>query len=262
MVKILERLGELVLRIKHVNKLRASHLPFAYTPKQKQYHINKIPLRINYIKNLPSPNMKLKQYTKDNRKAGHLLEVVFWQQVHKRKLHAIDFDRQIILANYIVDFYVKGLGLVVEIDGSSHDDREEYDAERTRFLESFGIVVYRITNGEILNNLDSVMLDLERFILSNRFVVLLLLLHHPEFRFAKPTPPRHSEVGNLCYPSSGVLIVNEDNLVRNRFPSIGGGEAGVVNTKAINNGHVHNLFYKKRHTIPTKKIPLQKGTGL
>lgn len=67
---------------------------------------------------------------REKRKAGILPEVLFWQQVHKKKFYAIDFDRQRIIGDYIVDFYVKALGLVVEIDGSSHDHKQEYDAKR------------------------------------------------------------------------------------------------------------------------------------
>lgn len=49
----------------------------------------------------------------------------------------IDFDRQRIIGNYIVDFYVKTLGLVIEIDGSSHENKEEYDQKREEKSISF-----------------------------------------------------------------------------------------------------------------------------
>ena len=98
------------------------------------------------------------------RKAGILSEVLFWQQVHKGVFHKIDFDRQRIIGKYIVDFYVKTLGLVVEIDGCSHDEKIEYDAERQRYLESLGLRVYRIEDYDVKNNLDNVMLGLERYI--------------------------------------------------------------------------------------------------
>ena len=62
-------------------------------------------------------NKNLKALLSGKRKAGILCEVLFWQQVHKRKFYKIDFDRQRIIGNYIVDFYVKKLGLVIGIDG-------------------------------------------------------------------------------------------------------------------------------------------------
>lgn len=49
--------------------------------------------------------------------------------------HNLDFDRQKIIGNYIVDFYNKYLGLIVEIDGNSHDEKVEYDSERDAYLQ-------------------------------------------------------------------------------------------------------------------------------
>jgi hypothetical protein len=65
----------------------------------------------------------------------------------------------------VVDFYVKSLSLVIEIDGSSHNDKDEYDADRQKFLESFGLKVYRIDARDIKQNLDAVMKDLEAYVM-------------------------------------------------------------------------------------------------
>ncbi len=126
-------------------------------------HINNTPIKRNFVENLPH-NPDLNQLARDKRKAGILSEVLFWQQVHQKKFHGIDFDRQRIIGNYIVDFYIKTLGLVVEIDGCSHDKKVEYDAKRQRYLESCGLRVYRIKDYDVKHNLDMVMLGLERFI--------------------------------------------------------------------------------------------------
>ena len=125
--------------------------------------INNIPICRNFVENLPY-NPSLTKYVRDKRKAGILSEVLFWQQVHKGSFHNIDFDRQRIIGNYIVDFYVKKLGLVIEIDGSSHDEKQEYDAKRQRYLEGLGLRVYRITDFDVKNNLEIVMIDLENYI--------------------------------------------------------------------------------------------------
>ena len=126
--------------------------------------IHSTPIHRNFIENLPF-NPALKPLLKDKRKAGILSEVLFWQQVHKGVFHKIDFDRQRIIGNYIVDFYVKALGLVIEIDGSSHDDKVEYDAKRQAYLESFGLKVYRIADIDVKKNLSSVMIALENYII-------------------------------------------------------------------------------------------------
>lgn len=99
------------------------------------------------------------------RKARNLAEVLFWMQVHKKKFYTIDFDRQRVIGNYIVDFYVKSLGLVIEIDGSSHIGKEEYDARREAYLIELGLLVYRISDTQVKYNLGTVMHELEQFIL-------------------------------------------------------------------------------------------------
>jgi len=48
--------------------------------------------------------------------------------------------------------------LVVEVDGDSHANSAEYDAERTRWLEEQkGYRVIRFTNAEVLQNLQAVL---------------------------------------------------------------------------------------------------------
>lgn len=103
---------------------------------------------------------------RDKRKAGILSEVLFWRQVRAKQFYNIDFDRQRIIGNYIVDFYVKALGLVVEIDGISHQEKIEYDAVRQVFLESLGLKVFRVTDKDVKLRILNVMENLEQFIVS------------------------------------------------------------------------------------------------
>nr|WP_322622872.1 endonuclease domain-containing protein [uncultured Flavobacterium sp.] len=135
-------------------------------PKEIITHINGVAISPNYIQNLPS-NPKLKDWSKKLRKAGNYPEVVFWKQVNRKQFYGIDFDRQRIIGNYIVDFYVKSLGLVVEIDGTVHNEQEMYDERRDKFLVSLGLNVYRISFYSILHDLDNVMLNLEKHIIEN-----------------------------------------------------------------------------------------------
>lgn len=101
-------------------------------------------------------NPKLKERAKALRKAGILVEVLFWQQVYKHKFKGYDFDRQKIIGNYIVDFYCGNCQVVIEIEGSSHDDKQNYDAKRDAYLESLGLTVIHITSQEVLQNLAGV----------------------------------------------------------------------------------------------------------
>ena len=115
--------------------------------------------------NLPT-NPRLKSRAKELRKQGILSEVLFWNAVKQRKIFGLDFDRQRIIGNYIVDFYIKRLGIAVEIDGISHDEKIEEDMERDNYLTGLGIMVLRYSDIDIKFNLDGVISDLKNKILS------------------------------------------------------------------------------------------------
>ena len=68
--------------------------------------------------------------------------------------HPVRFSRQKILGKYIADFYSAEAKLIIELDGSQHyEDRNmEKDAERTAFLEGYGLTIIRIPNNEISRN--------------------------------------------------------------------------------------------------------------
>ena len=63
------------------------------------------------------------------------------------RTHPVRFSRQKILGKYIADFYSAEAQLVIELDGSGHytEENQQYDAERTKFLESYGLRVIRIS---------------------------------------------------------------------------------------------------------------------
>ena len=68
--------------------------------------------------------------------------------------YPIRFLRQKIIGKYIVDFYSAEAKLVIELDGSQHYEHMQIvkDAERTAFLESYGLTVIRIPNNEVSRN--------------------------------------------------------------------------------------------------------------
>jgi hypothetical protein len=54
--------------------------------------------------------------------------------------------------SFFVDFYIKGLKLVIEIDGSQHSNKgKQSDAWRTNLLSAHNITVLRFKNHEIDN---------------------------------------------------------------------------------------------------------------
>ena len=101
-------------------------------------------------------NKLLQDRATELRKAGNLAEVLFWQTFKDKKELGFDIDRQVIIGNYIVDFFIPELGLVFEIDGSSHDDKIEYDAERDAFMQDLNLQVVRIPDINVKKNMASV----------------------------------------------------------------------------------------------------------
>ena len=70
------------------------------------------------------------------------------------RTYPVRFLRQRVIGNYIADFYCAQAKLVIELDGSQHyeADAAQKDAERTAFLEQYGLRVLRFANNEVNEN--------------------------------------------------------------------------------------------------------------
>jgi very-short-patch-repair endonuclease len=101
-------------------------------------------------------NKLLTGRTKELRKAGNLAEVIFWKTFKDKKKFGFDIDRQVIIGNYIVDFFIPELGLVFEIDGSSHDNKVDYDNERNVYMQSLGLEVFHILDIDVKKSIEKV----------------------------------------------------------------------------------------------------------
>jgi very-short-patch-repair endonuclease len=85
-------------------------------------------------------------------------EVLLWSRIRRKQILGVQFNRQKPIDRYIVDFYSTSAKLVIELDGIQHYeiDAIEYDFERTKTLESFGLKVMRFDNSLIFSELDNV----------------------------------------------------------------------------------------------------------
>ena len=65
-----------------------------------------------------------------------------------------DFPGRRYWGNTSLTFIVRRQKLVIELDGSQHYEKDnvEKDAERTAFLEGYGLRVIRIPNNEVSRN--------------------------------------------------------------------------------------------------------------
>ncbi len=108
-------------------------------------------------------DQRLTTFARANRQEPTPAENLIWQKVlRNRQLCGHKFLRQKPIGPYVVDFYCAELQLVVEIDGDSHAEQQDYDAQRTTFLESHGLRVLRYANRDILNNLPGVYAHLQQ----------------------------------------------------------------------------------------------------
>jgi len=130
----------------------------------KHIEINGVNIPTRYVSSLPF-NESLREQAKKLRRTSTLSEVLFWMQVNKKKFYGLDFDRQKIIGNFIVDFYIECLGLIIEIDGGIHQYQEEYDEKRTAYLESLGLIVYRISDESVRFSMETVLVNLRDFII-------------------------------------------------------------------------------------------------
>jgi very-short-patch-repair endonuclease len=97
--------------------------------------------------NLPAK----KRFRKELRKSMTAAEAVLWKSLKCRQILGRRFRRQVSIGRYIVDFYCPECGLVIELDGDAHFSmtRDEYEMERTRYLEEQGLKVIRFENNEV-----------------------------------------------------------------------------------------------------------------
>lgn len=81
----------------------------------------------------------------------------FLKQYNSRESkNSLKILRQKVIDNYIVDFYIHSLKLVIEIDGQIHEEKKEYDSIRDEVLKKYWLQIVRIKNEDIEQNFDSV----------------------------------------------------------------------------------------------------------
>ena len=79
-----------------------------------------------------------------------------WNAIRANRI-GVKFQRQVVLPPYIADFAARSERLIIEVDGDTHGGREAYDAARTITLEGMGYRVVRVTNVDVMSNLDGVL---------------------------------------------------------------------------------------------------------
>jgi len=78
-----------------------------------------------------------------------LPEMLLWRllRLSRRELR---FRKQHAIGPFVADFYCPAARLVIEIDGATHDQRQNADGRRDAYMTSLGLRVLRISATDLL----------------------------------------------------------------------------------------------------------------
>lgn len=106
------------------------------------------------------------------RKNSTQSEKIFWDKVRNKNFFGKKFYRQYPIFHditgketfFVADFFCYTDKLIVELDGKCHQYRLKEDDDRTKILNFLGLQVIRFSNDEIMNNLESVLKILIKYL--------------------------------------------------------------------------------------------------
>jgi very-short-patch-repair endonuclease len=78
-----------------------------------------------------------------------------WRHLSNGQLLGAKFRRQSVIGRFIADFLCPQKALIVEVDGDTHDEAK--DRLRDDILASRGFRVVRVTNDDVMRNMDGVL---------------------------------------------------------------------------------------------------------
>lgn len=86
----------------------------------------------------------VRQRAKELRRRMTPAELRLWERLQKKQQHPVH--------HFILDFYCYSQHLVIELDGSIHDQQQDYDQARAEWLTQRDFKVIRFSNEEIFND--------------------------------------------------------------------------------------------------------------
>lgn len=94
--------------------------------------------------------------SRELRRSASPVERLLWSKLCRSQVNGFKFTRQFQIGVYYADIICRSEYFVIEVDGASHDVRQEDDARRDAFMASLGYRILRFTNNDVLENLDGV----------------------------------------------------------------------------------------------------------
>ena len=96
---------------------------------------------------------RLHGHAREMRNAPTEPERRLWARLRNSQLNGAKFRRQATIGRHIVDFYCPAAALIIEVDGDTHTDARK-DAVRDGQLAEMGLMVVRVTNHDVMRNID------------------------------------------------------------------------------------------------------------
>jgi very-short-patch-repair endonuclease len=78
-----------------------------------------------------------------------------WRNLSNGQLGGHKFRRQSVIGRFIADFLCAQKAMIVEVDGDTHDEGK--DRLRDDILSRHGFRVIRVTNDDVMSNMDGVL---------------------------------------------------------------------------------------------------------
>jgi len=107
-----------------------------------------------------------KEFSRALRKNHTLAENIIWEKLRNRQFNNLKFRRQHVIEGFVLDFYCNELNLGIEVDGDIHNNefQKGYDDLRQEIIESKGITMLRVSNDEVLNDVNSLLIKIGEYL--------------------------------------------------------------------------------------------------
>ncbi|HLK57879.1 MAG TPA: DUF559 domain-containing protein [Chthonomonadaceae bacterium] len=105
---------------------------------------------------------QLTERARQFRKPMTPMEERLWARLRGRGCGGFKFRRQTVRDRFITDFYCAEAKLAVEVDGASHNTTLERDAVRDKWLALHGYHTLRISNDQVRDHLEKVLIQIEQ----------------------------------------------------------------------------------------------------
>ena len=116
---------------------------------------------LDYKSASPDRYKILKEFARINRLNPTLAEQVLWEHIRAGQI-GYRVLRQYVVGDYIVDFLLPEVNLIIEVDGAYHSERQQQEDDdiRERALVKMNYNIIRFSNDEVLYSIEAVIDDI------------------------------------------------------------------------------------------------------